>query len=127
MSILIPGVQTNPASFSFPLIGQASLLTTDASGIPVGDSTYPTPAGLKAGLYAIVVRNTANGIGINSVIYYNGVNFSSGGLAQNNTANLTVYTAAPYTQIGTTNTSGAAILAGIQLIPLSLGEIPGMS
>ena len=127
MSVLVPGIQCNPTSLYSPVVGGASLLVSDASGIPTGDTAYPTTAGLKAGLYAVLVRNTANGIGVNAMIYYNGTNFSAGGLAQNNGATLTVFSASPYTQISTNNSSGAAILAGIQLVPLSIGAIPGMS
>ena len=127
MSVLIPGIQCNPASLYSPVVsGSVIQLVSDASGIPTGDTNYPTPANLKPGLYALLVRNTANGIGINSIIYWNGDNFVAGGLAQSNGDALSIYSASPFTQISTANTSGAVIQAGIRMVPLSLGAIPGI-
>jgi hypothetical protein len=126
MSVLVPGIQTNPASLICPRVGAAIYLTTDASGIGTADVNYPNPANLQPGLYAVLVRNTSNGIGVNAMAYWNGTNWTAGGLAQNNGATLSIFSAAPFTQLASNNTSGGVIAAGIQLVPLSIGKIQGM-
>jgi hypothetical protein len=126
MSVLIPGIQTNPASLICPRVGAAINLVTDPSGIAPGDVNYANPANLQPGLYGILVTNNSNGIGINAMAYWNGVNWTAGGLAQSNGATLSIFSAAPFTQLASNNTGSTYVAAQIKLVPLSIGAIQGM-
>jgi hypothetical protein len=127
MSLHLDQVQANPQTFYSPQNSQPALLLS--ANIPTGATNTTNPAGLVPGLYAIMVQtNNINGYSINSLIYWNGTNWSAGGLAQNSTSPITfsIYSADPNTVITLNNTSGAAIACAVYLVPLTQGRIPGL-
>jgi hypothetical protein len=129
MSCLVPGIQANPSTLYSPLVsGGCATLVSDASGIITGANACVNPPGLQAGLYAIMVHSSQSGYNISSIIYWNGTNWSSGGLAQNPVGTLQVYSASPFTAITVNNTAvgGVTIPGGVQLVPLSIGIIKGL-